>query len=183
MKKSVKILIITIFGLALCLFAGYYVYDNFINVYSFKEISNVDKTYNISFEEFKPATSYTIEILDSKDNVIMNFDTTKTENEVVLDKSIKNDWVNRSHYYMKFYLFSYAICISVATVVASKILSGDKTMLDNYLKFLSTGGDVIPKDAFLILGIDIESKDTYVDAIKYFDSLIEKFEKIYDEEV
>lgn len=104
-------------------------------------------------------------------------------NEVVLDKSIKNDWVNRSHYYMKFYLFSYAICISVATVVASKILSGDKTMLDNYLKFLSTGGDVIPKDAFLILGIDIESKDTYVDAIKYFDSLIEKFEKIYDEEV
>lgn len=91
MKKSVKILIITIFGLALCLFAGYYVYDNFINVYSFKEISNVDKTYNISFEEFKPATSYTIEILDSKDNVIMNFDTTKTENEVVLDKLSFNE--------------------------------------------------------------------------------------------
>ena len=104
-------------------------------------------------------------------------------NEVVLDKNIKNDWINRSHYYMKFYLFSYAICISIATVVANKILSGDKTMLDNYLRFLSTGGDITPKDAFLILGIDIESKNTYVDAIKYFDSLIEKFEKIYDEEV
>lgn len=104
--------------------------------------------------------------------------------KVKFDKYVKNDWITISHYYADFYLYSYAISISVATNVASKILEGDKVMLENYHKFLCTGGDVWPTDAFKILGVDLESNVTYENAIKYFDSLIEKFKKlINDEEV
>ncbi len=96
------------------------------------------------------------------------------------DEYCKNSWVRRSHYYMHFYLYSYAICISVACTVASKILNGDEAMLDNYLKFLKVGSDKWPKDAFDVLGINLEDKEVYENAIKYFDNLINKFENIYD---
>ena len=102
--------------------------------------------------------------------------------EVVTDKYIKNSWVTRSHYYMHFYLYSYAICISVASYVASKILAGDKDMLDRYIKFLKTGSDKWPHEAFSVLGIDLEDEKVYIDAIKYFDSLLDKFNLLLDKE-
>ena len=102
---------------------------------------------------------------------------------VKIDKYAKNKWITRSHYYMHFYLYSYAICISVASSVASKILAGDKEMLDNYLKFLKCGSDKWPSEAFAILGVSLEDKNVYEEAIKYFDSLIDKFRAIYEGEV
>ena len=85
---------------------------------------------------------------------------------------------------MNYYLYNYAICISVASYVASKIINGDQNMLDNYIKFLSTGSDTWPYDAFKILGINVEEKEVYENAIKYFDNLINEYERIYsDKEV
>ena len=103
-------------------------------------------------------------------------------NEVKTDKYIQNGWITRSHYYMHFYLYSYAICISVASYVASKILSGDKEMLDRYLKFLKTGSDKWPHEAFAVLGIDLEDEKVYQEAIKYFDNLIDRFNSLLDKE-
>ena len=100
---------------------------------------------------------------------------------VILDENSNTSWMNRSHYYMFFYLYSYAICISVASNVAKEILAGNKEMLDNYMKFLSTGSNIDNMDTFKILGVDIESKEVYENAIKYFDELIDKFNEIYEE--
>ena len=102
-------------------------------------------------------------------------------NEVVLDKYSNTGWIRRSHYYMNYYLFNYAFCISVASFVASKILDNDKDMLDKYIKFISLGSDTYPLDAFKVLGVDLTSKDVYIDAIKYYDSLLDKFEEISKE--
>ena len=101
--------------------------------------------------------------------------------EVILDEYSKYSWMRRSHYYMTFYLYSYAICISVASYIASEILKGNKEILDKYIKYLSTGYDKWPIDAFKILDIDLTKKDVYESAIKYFDSLIDKYEKLTKE--
>jgi len=101
---------------------------------------------------------------------------------VKMDKYASNSWITRSHYYMHFYLYSYAICISVASNVASKILEGDKEMLDNYMKFLCAGSDKWPKESFAILGIDLEDSSVYENAIKYFNSLIDKYYEILNED-
>lgn len=103
--------------------------------------------------------------------------------EVKLDKYSKNSWITRSHYYMHFYLYSYAICISVASYVASSILKGNKEVLNNYLNFLKVGSDKWPIEAFKVLGVDLNSPKVYESAIDYFDSLVTKFENIYDSEV
>lgn len=105
-------------------------------------------------------------------------------NVVSHEGTIKNDWITRTHYYYNFYLYSYSISISVASHVANEILKGNKDMLNKYIKFLSTGSDVSPSETFKILGVDLEDKEVYNSAIKYFDELINLYEKIYyNEEV
>ena len=101
--------------------------------------------------------------------------------EVELDEYSSIGWVRRSHYYMNYYLFNYAFCISVALFVASKIIAGDKEMLDKYMKFLSTGSDVWPIDVFKILDVDLTDNKVYEEAIKYYDSLLDDLEKISKE--
>ena len=83
---------------------------------------------------------------------------------------------------MDFYLYSYAICVSVATSVARKILSGDKEMLNNYYEFMKLGSDKWAIDAFDVLGIDLESPEVYQNAINYFNELIDEYYKIDSQE-
>ncbi len=97
---------------------------------------------------------------------------------VELDKYANVSWMRRSHYYMDFYLYSYSICISVASFVAKHILDGDTDMLEKYINFLKTGGDTWPIDAFKVLGIDLTDSKVYEEAISYFDSLIEEYKNI-----
>ena len=92
----------------------------------------------------------------------------------------KGSWITRSHYYMFYYLFSYSICVSVASYVSKEILSGNKEMLDNYINFLKTGSDYSVSDIYKVLGIDLENKNIYLDAIDNFNFLIDKFDEIYN---
>ena len=99
-----------------------------------------------------------------------------------LDEYTKNSWAVRSHYYMNFYLFSYSISIAVATSIANKIINGDKEVLNKYIEFLKAGSDKDITETFAILGINLEDKKVYEDAVKFFNSLLDKYEKIYNEE-
>ena len=98
--------------------------------------------------------------------------------EVELDCYSNISWCRRSHYYMNYYLYNYAFCISVATNVASKIIDGDKDMLSKYLKFLKTGSDYDVSQIFKIIDIDLEDEKVYENAIKYFDTMVERLETL-----
>lgn len=87
----------------------------------------------------------------------------------------KNMWCLRNHYYKYFYLYSYSICASVASFVAKNIIEGNKEVLDNYLKFLKCGTDMSITDTYKILGINLEDKKIYEEAMAFYDSLLDKF--------
>lgn len=87
----------------------------------------------------------------------------------------KNMWCLRNHYYKYFYLYSYSICASVASFVAKNIIEGNKEVLDNYLKFLKCGTDMGITDTYKILGINLEDKKIYEEAMAFYDSLLDKF--------
>ena len=91
----------------------------------------------------------------------------------------KGAWITRSHYYTFYYLFSYSICVSVASYVSKEILSGNKEMLNKYINFLKTGNEYSVKDIYNVLGIDLEDKKVYLNAIDNFSSLIDKFDELY----
>lgn len=100
---------------------------------------------------------------------------------VVLDDYAKCTWATRSHYYMNFYLYSYAVCISIASYVASRILNNDKGMLEKYMNFLTLGGDRWPDEAFSVLGIDLTDEKVYCEAINYFSTMLDKYESLIKE--
>ena len=119
---------------------------------------------------------------DYMDNLTLEYLNKFYGSEVELKEYANISWARRSHYYMFFYLFSYSICISVALYVASEIIKGNKKMLDNYLKFLSTGSDKWPIEAFKILGIDLTKDEVYIGALNYYNNLIDEYLKIRNEE-
>ena len=68
--------------------------------------------------------------------------------------------------------------------ISKEILKGNENMLNNYIKFLSTGSDKWPEEAFKILGIDLTDSLVYKEAIDYFKDLTENLKNIYyDKEV
>ena len=54
----------------------------------------------------------------------------------------------------------------------------DKETLEKYYDFMKVGYDKWPSEAFLVLGVNLEEKSVYENAIKYFDSLIDKYYEI-----
>ena len=93
----------------------------------------------------------------------------------------KNQWTLRSHYYNFYYLFSYAICVSVASYVSKEIINKNDKMLEKYMKFLKTGSNVDIMDIFKVLGVNIEDEKVYIEAINNFDSLLNEFDRLYNE--
>ena len=100
---------------------------------------------------------------------------------VKLDKLSGNSWARRTHYYDSFYLYSYAVNISVACNIVPKILDGDTEMLQKYIKFLQTGTNVSPMEAAAILGIDLEDEKVYQTTVDFYNSLVQEYYKILEE--
>ena len=92
----------------------------------------------------------------------------------------KYNWARIPHFYRSFYYYKYSIGAACACYIAKKILDGDKEFLNKYLKFLSLGGSMMPLDELKTLGIDLTKTDAIEDSIRYFDSLIDEFEIIYN---
>ena len=90
-------------------------------------------------------------------------------------------WVTRSHYYMNFYLYDYAICISIATVVANKLIHEEKGFLEKYQDFLKCGSNLYPDEIFAKLGIDLTRQEVYENAVDYFNQQLELFRKLSKE--
>ena len=99
-------------------------------------------------------------------------------NTVKLDEYSKLMWVTRSHYYTKFYLFSYAISVSVAAILAEKIINNEPGVLEKYYKFLKAGSDLRPIEIYKILDIDMENIKVYENGIAYFDKQLNLYENL-----
>ena len=98
--------------------------------------------------------------------------------DVVVDDEIKYEWERIPHFYYNFYVYKYAIGLSCACYIVDSILNKKENALENYLKFLSSGGSDYPINELKIAGIDVTKKDVIESAIKMFDSFIEQFKEL-----
>ena len=100
---------------------------------------------------------------------------------VVIDDLIKYEWERIPHFYYNFYVYKYAIGLSCAAYIATNILEGKENALEDYIKFLSSGGSDYPANELKIAGIDITKPDVIESAIKMFDETIDEFKKLFEE--
>ena len=98
--------------------------------------------------------------------------------DVVVDDEIKYEWERIPHFYYNFYVYKYAIGLSCACYIVDNILNKKEHALENYLKFLSSGGSDYPINELKIAGIDVTKKDVIESAIKMFDNFIEQFKEL-----
>ena len=98
---------------------------------------------------------------------------------VYVDELIKHEWEKVPHFYYNFYVYKYATGLSAASSIVKKILSGEENAVDNYIKFLKTGGSDYPIEELKIAGVDINDKKVICDAIEMFDNVTKEFQELY----
>lgn len=115
---------------------------------------------------------------DSLSNIILELKEKYYGGKVSLDEYSSYSWTSRMHYFMTFYLYQYAVSICCACYIAKKILNNEDNMLEKYLNFLKLGNQNNCVDSVKTLDIDLLDSKVYEEAIKYFDSLIDRLEEL-----
>lgn len=111
-------------------------------------------------------------------DVYLNLNKRYYGDAVVSDKEISWEWARIPHFYNSFYVYKYATGIISAISIAERILSEGKPAVDDYKKFLSSGGSNSPVELLKIAGVDLTRKDAYAVAMKSFKDALDQFDEI-----
>ncbi len=96
-------------------------------------------------------------------------------NAVISDDLIKLEWARIPHFYRAFYVYKYATGIISALAIADRILTEGKIAVDDYFKFLSSGGSDSPIELLKIAGVDLTKKQPFESAFKVFNDTLTEF--------
>lgn len=97
---------------------------------------------------------------------------------VVSDPEIAYEWARIPHLYRGFYVYKYATGIISAVSIAERILSEGQPAVDDYFRFLSSGGSDSPVELLKLAGVDLTKTDAFDSAMESFRAALEEFEKL-----
>ena len=97
---------------------------------------------------------------------------------VVSDDNIRYEWSRIPHFYTPFYVYKYATGLSSALSIANRILNGDIETRDNYLEFLSSGGNNYPLNILKKVGVDMTTPKPIEEALDMFKEKLEELKQI-----
>ena len=98
--------------------------------------------------------------------------------DIVSDTEISWEWARIPHFYNSFYVYKYATGIISAISIAERISTEGETAVNDYKKFLSSGGSNSPVELLKIAGVDLTDKKAYNVAMKSFKDALDEFDKI-----
>lgn len=90
-------------------------------------------------------------------------------------------WASIPHLYYQYYVYQYSADVAYAASIAQRITTGEEGAVDEYLDFLKLGGSASPVDLLSEAGIDPLDKATYDEALNYFTSLVDEYERLIKE--
>lgn len=97
---------------------------------------------------------------------------------VVSDDNIRYEWSRIPHFYTPFYVYKYGTGLSSALSIASRILKGDTETRDNYLVFLSSGGNDYPLNILKKVGVDMETPKPIEEALSMFEEKLNELKEL-----
>lgn len=135
------------------------------------------------FAEFEKITHERVEkgdALTSADfkEIYYNLNKLYFGDAVISDEEIAYEWSRIPHFYTDFYVYKYATGFSSAVTLSKNILSGDKEKLEAYLNFLKDGSNHYPLEQLKSAGVDLTTKGGVGTAMREFNSLVERLDKI-----
>jgi oligoendopeptidase F len=96
--------------------------------------------------------------------------------ELVLDEYSDMGCLRISHFYRSFYVYQYATSYSASTLIAQRLLAGDNSQLERYLRFLQSGESKYPIEILQDAGVDLTKPDAIEATAKLFGTLVEELE-------
>ena len=97
---------------------------------------------------------------------------------VISEGNIKYEWARIPHFYRAFYVYKYATGIISALAIAERILTEGQTAVDDYFKFLSSGGSDGPVELLKIAGVDLTTEKPFESAFKVFKDTLNEFKTL-----
>lgn len=97
--------------------------------------------------------------------------------DILVDEEIAYEWMRIPHFYSNFYVFKYVTGYAAATMFASSILNNDINALDNYKKFLCSGGSDYSINIQKSCGIDMTTSKPLESVMERFNYLLNELEK------
>lgn len=82
------------------------------------------------------------------------------------------------HFYYNYYVYKYTIGMTIALALVKRILENNDDTVEQYLKFLSSGGSASPIELLSIAGVNPLDDTIYHDAFTYFKDTLKEFESI-----
>lgn len=99
-------------------------------------------------------------------------------NDIIKDKGIDFEWARVPHFYTNFYVYQYTTGYAAATMFADKILKNEDGALENYMNFLSSGGNDYSLQIQQKCGVDM-TQDTPMKAVlSRFKELLDMLEEL-----
>lgn len=98
--------------------------------------------------------------------------------DMVVDPEIDMEWARIPHFYTPFYVYQYATGFSAAVAISRRILKEGKPAVDDYIRFLSSGGSDYPIELLKIAGVDMSTKEPVNQALKLFGELLDQLEEL-----
>jgi len=100
------------------------------------------------------------------------------EGVVKIDEPYTVEWAYIPHFYYNFYVYQYATSIAASSLIADRILAGEKGAVKTYLDLLSAGGSDYPFDLLKKAGVDLTSPEPYRSLIARMDRIMDQMEAI-----
>lgn len=98
--------------------------------------------------------------------------------EVVMDDIIKYECLRIPHFYTSFYVYKYATSLCIAYRFASDITNHKPGAVQNYMKFITSGGKDYPLNILKECGIDLNKEDLMSFSIELIEKYMDEFEKL-----
>lgn len=99
---------------------------------------------------------------------------------VINDDLIKYEALRIPHFYSSFYVYKYAIGLSLAYVFANRIINKEEGSVENYLKFISSGSSKYPLEVLKDCKIDLEKNNVVEEALKIFNEYLNMYKDLID---
>ena len=98
--------------------------------------------------------------------------------DIISDDEIAYEWARIPHFYRAFYVYKYATGIISAITIAERIYNEGEKAVEDYFKFLSSGGSDSPVELLKLAGVDLTKKDAFKSAMKSFEDALCEFESL-----
>ena len=97
---------------------------------------------------------------------------------IIHDEEIAYEWARIPHFYNSFYVYKYATGIISAISIVKRILTEGQPAVDDYFKFLSSGGKTDPVSILKQAGVDLTTKAPFEAAMEEFRSTLNEFKSL-----